>query len=444
MIFYKKPILKKDRGIFFNVLLRSELLRNTTILISGTALAQLIPILLQPILLRYFSPAIFGAYSVYGSLVGILIVISSFRYEQAIILPRKDTEAAGVFFLAIIINLFFNIILLLVIILFKKRILLFLNLSGTYVDYLFIVPFGTFLFSTYNCINYWLIRKKKFFPISVNKFIRRGFEGSAQVTFKFSKVSHGLVYGDLIGQMANVISGIYQGIKCGLSFRLFSLKKIKYALNKYSDYPKFNIIPAFMSACSYLLPAIMINKFYSAENTGYFNESKLLLSVPLALIASSISNVLLQRVSEKNKEKLSIRKDLISILIFVACGVLVEIGIIIFWAEDLFKILFGNKWLYSGTISKILVWAFAFNFIVSSFSSIFISLNKIKLLSIWQLFYFLAILSLFFFNNLSFNNFLKVYVVIEVICCSIITMLMFFVVIKYEKLVPKTETGKDF
>ena len=170
----------------------------------------------------------------------------------------------------------------------------------------------------------------------------------------------------------------------------------------------------------------------------------MLLSVPLAIIASSISNVLLQRVSEKNKENLSIRKDLISILIFVAGGVIIEIGIIIFWAEDLFKILFGNKWLYSGTISKILVWAFAFNFIVSSFSSIFISLNKIKLLSIWQLFYFLAILSLFFFNNFSFNNFLKVYVVIEVICCSIITMLMFFVVIKYEKLVPKTETGKDF
>jgi O-antigen/teichoic acid export membrane protein len=435
--------LKKSLNRFYSVLLRSELLRDTSILISGTALAQLIPILLQPILRRYFSPEIFGAYSVYLSLVGILIVISSLRYELAIILPRRDKEAGGVFFLSVIINLFFNIILLLFIILFQKDILKFLNLSGTFVDYLFIVPLGTFLISTYNCINYWLIRKKKFLPISVNKFIRRGFEGSAQITFKFTKVSHGLVYGDLIGQLANVISGIYQGLKCGLSFRLFSLTKIKYALNKYSEYPKFSTVPAFMSACSYLLPAIMINKFYSAENTGYFDLSKLLLSIPMALVASSISNVLLQRISEKRKSKLSIRKDLISIFIFVAIGVLIEIGIIMFWAEDIFRIFFGDKWILSGTISKILIWAFAFNFIISSFSSIFISLNKIKLLSVWQLFYFVSILTLFFFNNLSFNSFLKAYVIIEVICSSIVTMFILNIVVNYEKLISKIAPVKE-
>ncbi len=435
--------MEKDKSKFYSVFIRSELLRNTSILISGTALAQLIPILLQPILRRYFSPEIFGAYSVYLSLIGILIVISSFRYELAIILPRKDKEAAGVFFLSVILNLFFNILLLLIIILWKRKILLFLNLSIAFADYLYLVPLGTFLFSTYQSINYWLIRKKKFFPISLNKFMRRGFEGSSQIIFKFLKISHGLVFGDLIGQSANLISGVYQGTKSGLSFRLFSPGKIKYVLHKYSDYPKFNIVPGFMSACSYLLPAIMINKFYSAENTGFFDLSKLLLSIPLALVASSISNVLLQRVSEKSKLKLSIRKDLISIFIFVALIVIFEVGIILFWAEDIFKIFFGNKWEFSGSISKILVWAFAFNFIVSSFSSIFISLNKIKLLSVWQLIYFVSILTLFFFNNLSFSNFLKVYVLIEVICCSLSTIFILYVVTNYERLLPKIIQGEE-
>jgi O-antigen/teichoic acid export membrane protein len=424
-------------------LLKSELFRNTSILISGTAVAQIIPILLQPILRRYFSPEIFGAYSVYLSLVGILIVISSLRYELAIILPGKDKEAAGVFFLAILLNFFFNILLLFAIIFWKSKILSFLNLSERFADYLYFVPLGTFLFSSYQSINYWLIRKKRFFPISVNKFVRRGFEGSAQIIFKFSKVSHGLIYGDLIGQIANVFSGIYQGSKSGLSLRLFSTNKIRYVINKYSEYPKFNIIPAFMSACSYLLPAIIINKFYSAENTGYFDLSKLLLSIPPALIASSISNVLLQSVSEKNKSNLSIRKDLTSILLFVGIIVVFEIVIIMFWAEDLFRIFFGAKWIYSGTISKILVWAFAFNFFVSSFSSIFISLKKIKLLSVWQVLYFLSILSLFLFNNLSFSSFLKLYVLIEFSCCTIITLFMLYVIIYYEKMVSNLEFSKD-
>lgn len=425
------------------LLFKSELFRNTSILISGTAVAQLIPILLQPILLRYFTPEIFGAYSLYQSLIGILIVISSLKYELAIILPKKDKEAAAVFFLALILNFIFNILLLIFIILWKSKILSYLNLSSAFSNYLYLVPVGTFFFSSYQSINYWLVRKKKFFPISLNKFIRRGFEGTAQLTFKFLKISYGLIYGDLIGQVANVLSGIFQGSKTGLSLRLFSWEKIKYVLKKYSEYPKFNIVPGFMSACSYLLPAIMINKFYSTENTGYFNISKLLLSIPLALIASSISNVLLQRVSEKDKSKLSIRKDLISILFFVILIALFEIAIIMFWAEDLFKIFLGNKWVFSGTISKTLVWAFSFNFIVSSFSSIFISLKKIKLLSAWQLLYFLSILSLFLFNNLSFNSFLKLYVLIEVLCSTIISVFMLYVVFNYEKMISNIELNKN-
>jgi len=421
----------------------SELIRNTSILISGTALAQLIPILLQPVLRRFFSPEVFGAYSVYLSLVGILLVISSFRYELAIILPKKDKEAAALFFLTLLLNLAFNIILLIVIIIWKWKIIKWLNLPEAYSDYLYFVPLGTFLYSAYQSINYWLVRKKRFFPISLNKFIRRGFEGGAQIFFKLVKVYHGLIYGDLTGHIANIISGIYQGSRSGLSLRLFSLNKIKYVMTKYSEYPKFNIVPGFMSACSYLLPAIMINKFYSAENTGYFDLSKLLLSIPLALIASSISNVLLQRVSEKSKSKLSIRKDLISILFFVMIAVVFEIAIIWFWAEDIFRIFFGSKWVISGTISKILVWAFAFNFVVASFSSVFISLKKIKLLSAWQLFYFLAILSLFCFGNLPFSSFLKLYTVIEVMCCTIITFLMLYIVRNYERMALKTDLNNN-
>jgi O-antigen/teichoic acid export membrane protein len=409
------------------------LFRNSSILISGTALAQVIPILLRPILARTFSPAMFGAYSVYSSLIGILIVVSSFKYELAIIIPRKDKEAAGVFFLTIFLTFIFNALLLIVVIIWKSPIMHALNLSESLAVYLYFVPLGTFLLSFYQSINYWLIRHKKFFPITVNKFVRRGSEGTAQIAFKFLKVSNGLIYGDIIGHISNVLSGIYQAVKSGLSMKFLSTVKLKYVLVKYIEYPKFNVIPSFMSACSYLLPAIMINKFYSAENAGFFDQSKLLLSIPLALVASSISNVLLQRVSEKSKLNLSIRRDLMSILIFVILAIVVEIGVIILWAEDIFRIFFGERWVLSGTISKLLVWAFAFNFIVTSFSTLFISLKKIKLLSIWQLFYFIAILSLFWFNNLSFNSFLKLYVILEVMCCAVITVFMIKIVLNYEK-----------
>ncbi len=415
----------------------SELLKNTSILVSGTALAQLIPILLQPVLRRYYSPETFGAYAVYLSLLGILTVISSFKYELSIILPKKDKEAANIFFLAFILNFLFNILLVLIIIFLKSDIAKFLNLSLEFANYLYFVPLGTFLFNFYQGINYWLIREKGFFSISKNKFIRRGFEGSAQVGFKFANVSQGLVIGDIIGHIANISSGIYQSVKKGLTLDYYSFAKLKYVFAKYIEYPKYNVIPSLLSACSYLLPVIFINKFFSSEYTGFFDLSKLVLSIPLALIATSISNVLLERVSVKYKANQKFLKELYPIISIIISIAVIEIVVITFYGENLFKLFFGELWGFSGEISKILVWSYAFNFFIASFSSLFISMKKIKILSVWQLFYFAAILSLFLFKNYSFTNFIRVFVLIEIGCYIMITILMVIIVVKYESKIGK-------
>jgi O-antigen/teichoic acid export membrane protein len=420
------------RQELFQSLRRSELLKNTSILVSGTAIAQLIPILLQPILRRLYPSEIFGAYAVYLSLVGILAIISSFKYDLAIILPKKNKDAANIFFLTVLINLAFNVILLLVILIWQHQFLRFFNLPEKFSDYLFFVPLGIFFYGFYQSLNNWLIREKAFLPVSINKFVRRGFEGIGQLGFKFLNNSHGIIYGDLIGHVANIISGIYQGAKRGLSLRLFSPEKLKYVAKKYSEFPKFNVIPSFMSACSFLLPVLLVNKFYSAEMTGFFDLSRLMLTIPLALIATSLSSVLLQRIAEKFRDKKSMLNDLLLILGIVGGIAIMEILFISLFGVELFKLLFGEINGFSGRISQILVWSYALSFFVASFSAIFIAMNRIKLLSIWQLFYFISILSLIFLKNAEFLSFIKIYVLIEVFCYLISLALMFYIVFNYE------------
>jgi len=424
---------KIDFKFFTNILLRSELLRSASILISGTVIAQLISILLQPFLRRFFSPESFGIYSVYLSLIGIIIVISSLRYDDAIVLPKTDKESANVLSLALIFSFIFDLLLFVFVMITGGKIITFLNLPSNFpVRVLYIIPLGAFLYNSYQCINYWLIRKRKFYSVSLNKLLRRGSEGISQVTFALIKKSNGLIYSDIIGQTVNVITVIIQTINNGLTFRVVSLTKLKYVFKKYKDFPKFNLIPAFMSTCSYMLPPIFINKFFSSESAGYFDLTKLLLSVPLALVATSFSSVLLQRVSEKFNNRQSFLNELRPVILVVGLISLIEILAIVFFGENLFRFIFGNTWIFSGKISKIMVWSFTFNFIVSTFTTIFVSMRKIKTYSMYQLFYFIAILALLFFKNLGFVEFLKIYVIIEVICYTILTAIMIFTITRYE------------
>jgi O-antigen/teichoic acid export membrane protein len=425
-------MILKNKVFTFD-LLRSELLRNASVLISGAIIAQLISILLQPLLRRLYTPASFGMFSVYMSLVGIIVIVSSLRYDDTIVLPESDKESINLLGLSLIFNLLINFIIFLIVLVLGKRLISFLNLPSSFpVFILYIIPLSTLLLGTYQSLNAWLIRKKKYYAVSVNKLVRRSSEGAAQVSFAFLKIFNGLIYSDIIGQTANLTITAIQSRRSGLTLKLVSLPKLKYVLHKFSEFPKFNLLPAMMSTCSYLLPPIFINKYFSPELAGFFDLSKLVLSIPLAFIASSLTSVLLQRISEKYNRNESILNDIKPVFLTVCSISVLEIIVILIFGEGLFKIVFGKQWLISGSISKIMVWSFALNFMVSSFTSIFVSMRRIKTYSIWQSIYFVAIISLLFFKNLPFNDFIKVYVLIEVLCYITVAAILFFIIYRYE------------
>jgi O-antigen/teichoic acid export membrane protein len=426
--------LKPGFKSFVNHLFRSELLKNASLLFSGTVLAQAISLLLQPFLRRFFTPEAFGAFSVYLSLVGMITVISSMKYDDAVLLPENDKDAVNIVGGSIILNFIVNIILFLIVLLYGKWIVRVLELPGDKgLSILFLVPAGAFLYSTYQCMNNWLVRKKRFLDLSINKLVRRSTEGAAQVVFALLKSFKGLVYSDIIGQIMNVGSSLVMGLRSGFSFRLINKESMIRVFLEYSDFPKYYLVPSFMSTCSFLLPAVIINKFFKAEYAGYFDLAKVLLSVPLAFIASSLSSVIFQKISEKYQKRESFIHDLKPVFFVIMLICTAELLVIIPFGVRIFTFVFGDEWEISGEISRILVWSFAFNFAVAVFSSVFISLRRIKVYGIWQIIYFLAILSLGFFRHLDFVSFLKVYVAIELCCYALVSILMVAIILNYEK-----------
>ena len=366
-------------------------------------------------------------------MVGIILVASSLRYDDAIVLPKKDKESTNLLGLSLIFSFIINSSILIIFLTARDKILSFLNLPENFPSsMLALIPVGAFLFSVYGSLNAWLIRKKKYVAISVNKLVRRTMEGASQVALALLKIPNGLIFSDMIGQTANVATVAVQTKRNGLNLRVLSKPKLKYVFRKYSEFPKYNLVPALMSTCSYLLPPIFINKYFSSESAGFFDLSKLVLSLPLAFVAASLTSVILQKVSEKFNKRESFIKDLKPVVIIVGLIAVAEILLILLFGEDLFRIAFGKQWINSGSISRIMVWSFAINFIVASFSNIFVAMRRIKTYSIWQFCYFLAIMSLVFFKHLPLDHFLKTYVLIEVICYLAAALILTTIVFRYE------------
>jgi len=426
-------ILIKYYPKFKNFVLKSEFINNVTILVSGTILAQIVPVLIQPLLRRIYSPAEFGTFAVYYSLIGVLSVISTFRYELAIVLPKKDKEAINILSLSIIINLITNLTFFLVILIFHNSIVDYLKFPKDNEGWLFFLPLSVFLFSCYQIINYWLIRKKSFKAQSINKISRRIIEGAVQIIFGLIKIPYGLVMGDVFGNIANNISGGKQLSKNQFSIKEISKTKMIFVAKKFKEMPIFSVLPAFLNTASFAIPLIIMSTFYSKTTVGYFDLTRQILAVPSAFITISISQILFQRISEKKNNLMSVKKDILTTFVFLSLGGILFITIIELLGPFLFKIYAGNMYEISGEYARIVVINFTFQFIISPLSVAFIPLGKLKLGSLWQIFYFCLICILFWFKDLEFENFLKVYVVIDIIAYSVYLALIVYTVKSYEK-----------
>jgi hypothetical protein len=70
--------------------------RNVSLLAGGTALSQVLAILVSPILTRIYMPSDFGALQIFIALMSLVVVAAAGRYEVALLLPEDEQSAIDV------------------------------------------------------------------------------------------------------------------------------------------------------------------------------------------------------------------------------------------------------------------------------------------------------------------------------------------------------------
>lgn len=406
---------------------------NTFQLILGTVVAQLIPILLQPLLRRMFTPEEFGIMAIYFSIVSVLCVVVTLNYQTAVVLPEKDEDAMSIVLGSLSISAILSIVILIIFLLLSSDIIQFFNLPNDFRVWIWFLPLSIFLNASHMIFSNWLIRKKEFKKLSINKVSRRVAEGSAQISIGWKWGNYGLNGGVIIGDLVNGLTYLYQYIRTGGMFNIKIWQGIKSNLLRYKDFPLVGLSPNLLSTISSFIPVFLVTSLYTTELTGQFDLSRQILALPLALISASISQVLLQEFAGLSKEKKSIRKrykktfQVLLILSLTMCL------FIFFFGKTIFLFIFGVDWLIGSEITKVLVWGYGIKLVISPLSILFVVFEKLKINALWQLGYFLVIASLYLFVNIDFHTFVAVLVITDLCMYSIYGVLTYRIVINYER-----------
>ena len=385
----------------FNLsVLKSEFAKNVITLITGTAIAQAIPIAISPILTRIYSPEDFGTLALYLSITSIIAIVVTGRYELAINLPSKDEDAIQILWLSCILTIIVSTIILVIVLFFNENIsnLLQNNRIG---DWLYFVPLTILFSGIYQSFNYWHNRKKKYAVLSKSRVIQT--LNTSVVNLGAGVINKGgvggLVFGNLIGQFLSSLYMVYVFFKSDRSKIEIKKQQIKILAKRYIDFPKYDVMASFFNISANQITHIFFNTFFGAITSGYFFLTQKIFTMPITLIAGAIQDVFKMEVIElhlKNGNTRSLYLKTLKRLVLLS--VLPTILIYLF-SIDLFAFVFGEEWKPAGEFVQIMTPIFFLRFISFPLSYMVYAVEKQIYNTITQCLLFLAIIISFFIGK---------------------------------------------
>lgn len=342
----------------------------------GTVLAQMINIVVQPILTRVFPAETLGIYTYLISLATMIIPVASLKLDMLIVSEPNEKEAQYITDACIIINILISLIYAIVIIVGYQ--VSDNNIFNKYGIIIYVVPILVFTNGLRFLFISYLNRYKEYKTISIIAIIREAIRAVIQVGAGFLSLgvfslSMGYAVSPLFGlniQMRNYLKELKERPR-------INLKKFKEIVLVKGKRQILFLVPAqFINSFSSSLVTISITALFSAKILGYYSAGVRILDIPIVFITSNVSKVCYQRISENVANKKPVLRTLMSVIIVLSAVSIMGFGTLYVIAPRLSEIVFGQGYRVAGEYIRCLCVMYAVRLVATSFAGVYTVFKK--------------------------------------------------------------------
>jgi len=359
---------------------KSEFVKNIFTLTSGTAIAQAVTLLISPILSRLYTPEDFGLFAFYMSIVAVFALISTFRYEMAVLIPKEEMVSVNIVYLSFVIDFLLCIFLLIVIVILGLTIPDRFSINQLLKIWLFILPVLVFLLGSGNVFQHWFNRQKKYKILATAKIIRSvGINGLTLIIGITGAGALGLFMGNLFGI---VLFNLYFIVKIYYidrnKFNFLDKSTLIPLAKQYKDLPLVNTPQSLMETFQINGIIYLLKIFFNSTIIGWYSFAMRILQAPMWLIVTSIAQVFYKEASENYQSGINIKNTVIKTVKMTALVGLPALIVLVSAGPPLFTFIFGHQWTEAGVYAQILAPWLYFDFIRYSIAQAPLIVNKVR------------------------------------------------------------------
>ncbi|MDP9806013.1 O-antigen/teichoic acid export membrane protein [Trueperella bonasi] len=363
-------------------------LKNVLTLVSGTAAAQAVGIILAIPLAWLYSPEAFGLFGIIQAIVAVLVTVAASRYDLAIVLPEQDSHARVIMKLArrsiVVVSLLSALVLLVMSSWFEKH-----YDSHMLGQWMWTAGILTYLTSQAANLQFWYTRKTRYKVIAYNRVLQTTGVAIFQLAlYKLLPDFRGLLVGTILGQLLALAFLTHQN-RSDEPVDLTDAPTCWQMAKKYWRMPIYNAPTALVDGVR-SNGIIMIIGLAGANVVGQYSQAYRMMQVPLGFVTASVTQVFYQRLATiKPGEMTPLVKEAVKKLGMVGFLPFLVLGLIAPW---LFPFVFGPQWDQAGYFAQAITpWMFML-VMTSPISNIFIVTDTQKWMLVFSTIYTVATL----------------------------------------------------
>ena len=349
---------------YINRFLQSRVVRNTSVLLSGNILAQIITLAAYPIIARIYSPEEMGTLNLFVSIFAILVLLANAEYQNILVFHKNEKDLPSVLALCLSCVALVTA-LILITVPFSAEISSLFG-SADLQHWYYLMPIYVAATAIWNICDSLLIRKKLFKYISVYLVLLAIYNVALKILLgNLGWSTAGLIISAVSGSVVILVVMI---LFAQQRDKLFSSlgshptwNSILTLAREYIKFPKFSLSRKTLNMLSKSLPIFLLSAHFGMTEIGLYGMALLLAHTPINVACSSLYKIMFRFVSEKvwKQEKILpvIKKYVASVLMI---GI-PSFALLFLILPDLTAMLLGDNWRISGEYIRLMLpWLLAF------------------------------------------------------------------------------------
>ena len=380
--------------------------KSVTSVLTGTAMAQAIPIIGSLAIARLYTVDDFGVYSAWLGIVLILSVISTGRFEASIAIQAPGENQILAFQATNFFIVGMGIVLSCLLIIITQADISWLKIFE--LEFLLLlIPTGMVMAFSQTQQSL-LAASGQYKLLSVLRVIQALLIVVPQIIigYWFKSPIH-LAATHFIGVLITILIVRY----FDSTLKLFTFYNKKLLLNFYTKYKKFLIysLPAdSMNSLAAQLPVIVVTVNFGSEKGGILALTMRTLGAPIGILGKSVLDVFKKYASDEYRLLGNCSSIYLKTLYYLTFLAGLFSIFIFFFSKVLFAVLFGSEWTEAGDIAILLLPLFALRFIASPLSYLIYIAEKQNIDLVWQICLLFMTLTVLF-SGVSFEDTIKLY-----------------------------------